>query len=75
MRHWLRSVGDDAPADPARRRGYEVSVMKAAVEAAGYPAGAPRAPLVAVNAQERREIEELVMSLKVPTFESRGALV
>lgn len=56
----------------ARRRGYEVSVMKAAVEAVGYPAGPPRAPLVAVSAVERREIEELVKSLNVPTMETRG---
>ncbi len=59
----------------ARRRGYEVSVMKAAMEAAGYPAGPPRAPIVPVTIEERREIEMLVSRLKVPTLASRGALV
>jgi 5-dehydro-4-deoxyglucarate dehydratase len=58
----------------ARRRGYEVSVMKAATEILGYAAGPPRAPITAVTASEYREIEDLLRRLEVPTLASRGAL-
>ena len=58
----------------ARKRGYEVSVMKAAMEALGYPAGPPRPPIPAVSAAERTEIAALVRTLNIPTMSSRGAL-
>lgn len=58
----------------ARKRGYEVSVMKAAMEALGFPAGPPRPPIPAVSASEREEIVALVKALNIPTMSSRGAL-
>ncbi|MBV8582183.1 MAG: dihydrodipicolinate synthase family protein [Candidatus Eremiobacteraeota bacterium] len=57
----------------ARKRGYEVSVMKAAAEILGYAAGPPRAPLVPVTAAEHAEIAELLARLRVPTAASRNA--
>jgi 5-dehydro-4-deoxyglucarate dehydratase len=59
----------------ARRRGYEVSVMKAAMNALGYPAGPPRAPLTPVTPEEQNEIAALCAQLEIPSFASRGALV
>ena len=44
----------------ARRKGYEVSVMKAAMEVLGKPAGPVRPPLPNVRPQERKEIEALM---------------
>jgi 5-dehydro-4-deoxyglucarate dehydratase len=44
----------------ARRKGYEVSVMKTAMEILGKPAGPVRPPLVEVRPEERQEIEELM---------------
>lgn len=54
----------------AVRRGYEVSVMKAACELLGYPAGDPRPPLVPVTSDERALIKQLLIDLRVPTLES-----
>ncbi len=48
----------------ARRKGYEVSVMKAAMEILGKPAGPVRPPLVEVRPEERKEIEELMERYK-----------
>ncbi|HET9392490.1 MAG TPA: dihydrodipicolinate synthase family protein [Candidatus Rubrimentiphilum sp.] len=58
----------------ARKRGYEVSVMKAATEILGYAAGPPRPPITAVSRSEYEEIRDLLKKLNVPTMKSRGAL-
>jgi len=44
----------------ARRRGYEVSIMKAALEILGKPAGPPRPPLPQIRPQEHEELEKLM---------------
>ena len=44
----------------ARRKGYEVSVMKKAMEILGKPAGPVRPPLPEVRPEEVREIESLM---------------
>lgn len=44
----------------ARRRGYEVSVMKKAMEILGKPAGPVRPPLPEVRPEEVKEIERLM---------------
>lgn len=44
----------------ARRKGYEVSVMKAAMEILGKPAGPVRPPLPEIRPQERDELEKLM---------------
>lgn len=44
----------------ARRKGYEVSVMKAAMDVLGKPAGPVRPPLPHVRPAERHEIEILM---------------
>lgn len=44
----------------ARRKGYEVSVMKFAMECLGKPAGPVRPPLVEVRPEERNEIKDLM---------------
>ena len=44
----------------ARRKGYEVSVMKKAMEILGKPAGPVRPPLPEVRPEEVREIEALM---------------
>ena len=46
----------------ARRRGYEVSIMKAAMEVLGKPAGPPRPPLPQVRPQEHEELEKLMQA-------------
>lgn len=58
----------------ARRRGYEVAVMKAAMDALGYAAGPPRAPLVEVTPAERGEIAALVAALEIPSLSARLAV-
>lgn len=52
--------------------GYEVSVMKAAMELLGYVAGPSRAPLQNLNDEERNRLAEILRVLKVPTREDRG---
>ena len=47
-----------------RRKGYEVSVIKAAMEILGKPAGPVRPPLVNVRPEERTEIEALMERYK-----------
>ena len=44
----------------ARRKGYEVSVMKAAMEILGKPAGPVRPPLPEIRPQEHEELEQLM---------------
>jgi 5-dehydro-4-deoxyglucarate dehydratase len=48
----------------ARRKGYEVSVMKAAMEILGKPAGPVRPPLVSPREEEIKEIEALMERYK-----------
>lgn len=52
--------------------GYEVSVMKAAMELLGYVAGPSRAPLANLTAEERNRLGEILQVLQVPTREDRG---
>lgn len=47
-----------------RRKGYEVSVMKCAMEILGKPAGPVRPPLVEVRPEEREEIAGLMERFK-----------
>jgi 5-dehydro-4-deoxyglucarate dehydratase len=47
----------------ARRPGYEVAVMKAAMEAFGQRAGPVRAPLVNLSAAEKDEVQRLASRL------------
>ncbi len=54
-----------------RRPGYEVSVMKAAMEILGYRAGPARPPLANITAVEREELATLLATLGVPTRKDR----
>ena len=47
-----------------RRKGYEVAVMKKAMEILGKPAGPVRPPLVEVRPDEVKEIEGLMERYK-----------
>lgn len=49
----------------ARRKGYEVSVMKKAMEILGKPAGPVRPPLPEVRSEEVKEIEALMERFKL----------
>ena len=55
-----------------RRPGYEVSVMKAALDLLGYVAGPSRAPLANLTGSERDELATLLRQLEVPTAAERG---
>lgn len=55
-----------------RKPGYEVSVMKAAMDLLGYGAGASRAPLQNLESSEREELKSILQVLQVPTREERG---
>jgi 5-dehydro-4-deoxyglucarate dehydratase len=55
-----------------RRPGYEVSVMKAAMELLGCVAGPARSPLANVTDEEREELGRLLRDLNVPTAAERG---
>jgi 5-dehydro-4-deoxyglucarate dehydratase len=55
-----------------RKFGYEVSVMKGAMELLGYVAGPVRAPLAAISAADRAELASLLSDLAVPTAADRG---
>jgi 5-dehydro-4-deoxyglucarate dehydratase len=57
-----------------RRRGYEVSMMKAAMELLGHPAGPARPPLANPTEEERAELEALLGRFEIPTAESRRAV-
>lgn len=54
-----------------RKPGYEVSVMKAAMEILGYGAGPARTPLANPSPAEREELAALLASLDVPTRKDR----
>lgn len=54
-----------------RRRGYEVSVMKAAMAILGHPAGGTRPPLGEVTDDERHELRRILERLAVPDANSR----
>jgi len=54
-----------------RRPGYEVSVMKAAMEILGYKAGPARPPLANITADERHALAALLANLGVPTRADR----
>ena len=55
-----------------RKPGYEVSVMKAAVEILGYKAGPVRSPLANVTADDRAELAVLLTALDVPSRSDRA---
>lgn len=55
-----------------RRPGYEVSVMKTAMDLLGYVAGPARAPLANPTPAEREELATLLQRLEVPTAADRG---
>jgi len=44
-----------------RMKGYEVAVMKEAMEMLGYPAGPVRPPLTKCRAQDREDLRELMV--------------
>jgi 5-dehydro-4-deoxyglucarate dehydratase len=58
-----------------RRRGFEVAVMKAAMELLGHPAGPVRPPLADLSADERTELRVILERLGVPTAASRRGAV
>ncbi len=49
----------------AKKRGYEVSSVKTAMELCGLPAGPVRPPLVELNEQEREGVRQLVERLNL----------
>ncbi|MGI9147033.1 MAG: dihydrodipicolinate synthase family protein [Chloroflexota bacterium] len=54
-----------------RGRGFEVSIMKAAMELLGHPAGPARPPLGALSAQDRADLQSILHRLEVPTAAQR----
>jgi 5-dehydro-4-deoxyglucarate dehydratase len=58
-----------------RGRGFEVSVMKAAMELLGHPAGPPRPPLGTLSERDRSDLEDILRRLQVPTVAMRTSLV
>ena len=48
----------------SRKRGYEVSVMKAAMEILGMPAGPVRPPLPPIRPEEENELRSLMERYK-----------
>ena len=54
-----------------RGRGFEVSIMKAAMELLGHPAGPPRPPLGALSERNRADLRALLERLDVPNAASR----
>jgi len=55
-----------------RGRGFEVSVMKAAMELLGHPAGPPRPPLGRLSEADRTDLRAILERLGVPTAASRS---
>jgi len=55
-----------------RGRGFEVSVMKAAMEQLGHPAGPPRPPLGQLSEQDRADLAAILQRLEVPSAEQRA---
>lgn len=56
-----------------RRGGYEVAVMKAAMDLLGHPAGPARSPLTNLSPTEVEELRGILTSLAVPTAKDRLA--
>lgn len=56
-----------------RHPGYEVSVMKAAMEILGHKAGPVRSPLANVTEADRAELAQLLSDLQVPTAAERAS--
>ena len=54
-----------------RGRGFEVSVMKAAMDLLGHPAGPPRPPLGTLSPRDRADLQSLLERLEVPTAAER----
>ena len=54
-----------------RGRGFEVSVMKAAMELLGHPAGPPRPPLGQLSERDREDLRAILERLEVPTAAAR----
>jgi 5-dehydro-4-deoxyglucarate dehydratase len=54
-----------------RGRGFEVSVMKAAMELLGHPAGRPRPPLGQLSEKDRDDLRRILEQLEVPTAAQR----
>lgn len=50
-----------------RRQGYAVSIVKAGMKAIGRPAGPVRSPLVDLDKDELRMLDELIVGLKATT--------
>jgi 5-dehydro-4-deoxyglucarate dehydratase len=57
-----------------RGRGFEVSVMKAAMEILGHAAGAVRPPLGTLSERDRADLEDILRRLKVPRAAARKTL-
>ena len=55
-----------------RGRGFEVSVMKAAMDLLGHPAGPPRPPLGQLSERDRQDLAALLQRLGVPTAADRA---
>jgi 5-dehydro-4-deoxyglucarate dehydratase len=55
-----------------RGRGFEVSVMKAAMELLGHPAGPPRPPLGTLSERDRSDLKVILERLQVPTAAERA---
>ncbi len=55
-----------------RGRGFEVSVMKAAMDLLGHPAGPVRPPLGTLSARDRADLQSLLERLEVPTASERA---
>jgi 5-dehydro-4-deoxyglucarate dehydratase len=58
-----------------RGRGFEVSIMKAAMDILGHPAGGVRPPLGTLSARDRADLEEILRQLEVPRAAERNTLV
>ncbi len=54
-----------------RGKGFEVSVMKAAMELLGHPAGPVRPPLGHLSAQDRADLRAIIERLGIPTAAQR----
>jgi len=57
----------------AKRRGYEISVMKAALELLGHRAGLARPPIPNLTDPDRQELRSILQELNVPTAQERGS--
>lgn len=56
----------------ARRRGHEVSVVKAAMELVGRPAGPVRPPLLPLTPAEREELGTIMHAVRQPAAQERA---